>query len=648
MTLAPGQTVADRYQLLARIGAGGMAEVWCAEDQMLNRRVALKFLHERFTQDQQFAERFRREASAAAGLQHPNVVGVFDRGVWDGAPYIAMEYVEGASLKDLIGRGLAPAEAVEIVRQVLAGAGFAHAKGIVHRDLKPQNVLVDGEGRARVTDFGIARAGVSEITQTGSVLGTAHYLPPEQAQGLPVTAASDIYSIGVLLYEALTGTVPFEGDSAVSVALKQVSERPRPPSQLSPAVSPALDAVVLKALAKDPANRFQSADEFIRALDAAEANPTAPIGDTAAFGAVAAAGAAEVTDPTALAPAAAAEPVPVAEQAEEEEEVPPSRRRLLTRRRAIILALLLLLAGGAVAAYALTRPETATVPQVLHQSEDHARAVLRKAGFEVKVKDLSSEEPKGQVLKQDPPADSEVDQGSTVTLTVSAGPGKVKVPDVSGLAEDEAEKMLRDKGFRSKVTTSHSGAVRRGLVIATQPPAGMSLAPGKVVTLVVSAGPKQVAVPSIVGDQQAVAQDEVQQAGLVPNVQTRNADEPEGQVIDQIPDAGAKLRKGETVTIVVSTGAGSVIVQNVVGQPEGTASTMLRSQGLNVSVQEQSTDTKSQDGRVLGQAPDAGTRVRRGSTVTIFVGQFQQPTTTTAPPSTTTQTTTTSSSSTPR
>ena len=647
MTLAPGQTVADRYQLLARIGAGGMAEVWCAEDQMLNRRVALKFLHERFTQDQQFAERFRREASAAAGLQHPNVVGVFDRGVWDGAPYIAMEYVEGASLKDLIGRGLAPVEAVEIVRQVLAGAGFAHAKGIVHRDLKPQNVLVDGEGRARVTDFGIARAGVSEITQTGSVLGTAHYLPPEQAQGLPVTAASDIYSIGVMLYEALTGTVPFEGDSAVSVALKQVSERPQPPSRLSPAVSPALDAVVLKALAKDPANRFQSADEFIHALDAAEANPNAPIGDTAAFGAIAAAGAAEVTDPTALAPAAAAEPVPVAEQAAEEEAVPPSRRRLLTRRRAIILALLLLLAGGAVAAYALTRPETATVPGVLHQSEDHARVVLRKAGFEVKVKDVPSEKPKGEVVKQDPPADSEVDQGSTVTLKVSAGPGKVKVPDVSGLAEDEAKKMVRDKGFRSKVTTSHSGAVRRGLVIGTQPPAGTSLAPGKVVTLIVSAGPKQIEVPSVVGEQQAVAQDEVQQAGFVPNVETRNADEPEGQVIDQIPDAGTSLKKGETVTIVVSTGAGSVIVQNVVGQPEGTASAMLRSQGLNVSVQEQSTDTKSQDGRVLGQAPDAGTRVRRGSTVTIFVGQFEQPTTTTAPTTTTTQTTTTSSSSTP-
>jgi eukaryotic-like serine/threonine-protein kinase len=241
MRLEAETLVAGRYRLLGKLGSGGMADVWCAEDTMLDRRVALKFLHERFAQDEQFVERFRREASAAAGLQHPNVVGVFDRGSYDGSHYIAMEYVEGAALNDLIERGLSVPEAVEIVRQVLNGARYAHAHGIVHRDLKPQNVLVDAEGRARVTDFGIARAGASEITQTGSVLGTAQYLSPEQAQGLPVTAASDLYSIGVLLYEALTGNVPFEAESPVSVALKQVSERPRPPSEVNPAIPRALD-----------------------------------------------------------------------------------------------------------------------------------------------------------------------------------------------------------------------------------------------------------------------------------------------------------------------------------------------------------------------------------------------------------------------
>ena len=240
--LEQGMEVDDgRYTLVSRLGSGGMADVWLADDTTLNRQVALKFLHERFSQDAQFVERFRREAQAAAGLQHPNVVGVYDRGEWDGIHYIAMEYVQGAALKDLIERGLSVGEAVEITRQILAGARFAHERGIVHRDLKPGNVMVDGEGRAKVTDFGIARAGASEITQTGSVLGTAHYLSPEQAQGLEVAEPSDIYSIGVILYEALTGQVPFDGDSAVTIALKQVSEQPRPPSELNPNVSPALD-----------------------------------------------------------------------------------------------------------------------------------------------------------------------------------------------------------------------------------------------------------------------------------------------------------------------------------------------------------------------------------------------------------------------
>src|SRR5918992_474617 len=260
MPLEAGQNIGTRYVLISKLGSGGMADVWLAEDQMLDRKVALKFLHERFAQDQQFVERFRREAQSAAGLQHANVVGVYDRGEWEGRHWIAMEYVEGASLKDLIQRGLSIGEALELIRQILAGARFAHERGIVHRDLKPHNVLVDADGRARVADFGIARAGASEITQTGSVLGTAQYLSPEQAQGFEVTATSDLYSIGVILYEALTGQVPFQADTAVAIALKQVSEQPRRPSELNPKVSPALDAVTLKALAKDPANRFQTAD----------------------------------------------------------------------------------------------------------------------------------------------------------------------------------------------------------------------------------------------------------------------------------------------------------------------------------------------------------------------------------------------------
>lgn len=245
-----------RYTLNRRLGSGGMADVWAAQDSELGREVAIKVLHENFARDPEFVERFRREAAAAAALQHPNVVAVFDRGQLPDSYYIAMEYVDGPSLKELIGRGLEISESVEVTRQVLSAAQFAHERGIIHRDLKPLNVLIDHAGRVRVTDFGIARAVDSEITQTGAVMGTAEYLSPEQAQGLEVSAATDVYSIGVMLFEMLTGRVPFAGDSAVAVAMKQVSEQPALPSSINPAVSPALDSVVMRALAKEPPRRL--------------------------------------------------------------------------------------------------------------------------------------------------------------------------------------------------------------------------------------------------------------------------------------------------------------------------------------------------------------------------------------------------------
>src|SRR4051794_3858091 len=335
-----------------------MADVWAAEDAHLQRRVALKVLHNRFAQDREFVERFRREAEAAANLQHPHVVGVFDRGDVDGTYYIAMEYLEGRSLKELIDAGLSPHEAVALVRQILEAASFAHRNGVIHRDLKPQNVIVDSEGKAKVTDFGIARAGVSEITQTGSVMGTAHYLSPEQAQGLEVTAASDLYSIGVILYEALTGRVPFEGDSAVAVALKQVSQSPQRPSTINPEVSPALDAVVLRALEKDPARRFRDAEAFIAALDAAERDPGAPAaGDTAAY---------------AAAPIEGAPPPPVVAPLEEQ----PQRRRVWMW---IAIAILIgLLIGGL---YALIGPKGSTdMPGVINQQLSVANDMLGRQG----------------------------------------------------------------------------------------------------------------------------------------------------------------------------------------------------------------------------------------------------------------------------
>ena len=264
----PDTIIDGRYKVISRVGSGGMADVYLAEDQLLGRQVAVKLLHHHFAEDQEFVERFRREASSAAGLSHQNIVGIFDRGEWEGTYYIAMEYVAGRSLKTIVREQgpLDPAQAIDIVIQILRGARFAHRRGVVHRDLKPHNVIIDEEGRARVTDFGIARAGASDMTLTGSIMGTAQYLSPEQAQGYMVSGASDLYSIGVILYELLTGVVPFDGETAVAIAFKQVSAQPRPPSEVNPAVPPALDAVVLRALAKDPAQRYADADEFIAAL----------------------------------------------------------------------------------------------------------------------------------------------------------------------------------------------------------------------------------------------------------------------------------------------------------------------------------------------------------------------------------------------
>ena len=268
-----------------------MADVWCAEDLQLGRRVALKLLHRRFAEDQDFVERFRREASAAAGLQHPNVVAVYDRGEWDGTYYIAMEFLEGETLKDLIVRE-APLEAdraIDFAIQILRASRFAHKRGIIHRDLKPHNVMVDAEGRAKVTDFGIARAGASDMTETGSILGTAQYLSPEQAQGHAVTGASDLYAIGIILYEMVTGHVPFDGDSAVTIALKQVSEPPVPPTHLNPAVTPDLENVIGRALEKEPTARYADADEFIAALEAVRGGGAFDGGETSAFAPVGAA-----------------------------------------------------------------------------------------------------------------------------------------------------------------------------------------------------------------------------------------------------------------------------------------------------------------------------------------------------------------------
>ena len=608
-----GTVVDERYRLDRKIGTGGMADVWLAEDTELDRKVAVKILHDNFAQDSEFVQRFQREAQAAAGLQHPNVVGIFDRGAFDGTYFIAMEYVDGPSLKDLVKGGMSPKDAIDFTRQILNAARFAHRKGIVHRDLKPQNVLIDDEGRARVADFGIARAGESsDITATGSVMGTAQYISPEQAQGKETTPRSDIYSIGVILYEALTGRVPFQGDSAVAVALKQVSEAPRRPGAINPNVPPALDAVVMRALAKDPDARFKDADAFLKALDAAEKAPDTPRPqDTAAYAAVSPEGVADIPGDEVV-----------------EEEFVVERRR--PPWRWIILALLAA-AVAALVAFALTRPSHVAVPDVIGQDVDTATQILDGKGFDVAIKAVPSQAQRNQVVEQDPiPTDrggGKAEEGSTVTLSVSSGPAIVAVPDVAGLSVTDATNRLKKAGFKVATRNQFSKSIPKGSVIGTEPAAGTQLSTGQVITLLVSRGTNQVAVPSVTGldDQAALAA--LQDAGLSGVLVQRDSTEPEGTVISQSPGAGKLVARGSQVTIFASTGA--ITVPDVVGQARKTAVTAVKRAGFTVAVTEENTDDPAQVGRVISEFPPGGSRGRRGDTVTISVGVAPQTTTTT-------------------
>jgi eukaryotic-like serine/threonine-protein kinase len=614
MDVTQDTLVDGRYRVLRKIGAGGMADVYSAEDTHLGRTVALKVLHQRFAQDQEFVERFQREAQAAAGLQHPNVVGVFDRGQFDGTYYIAMEYLEGSSLKDLIGRGMTVSQAVDITRQILTAARFAHRHGIIHRDFKPQNVIVDPEGRARVTDFGIARAGASEITQTGSVMGTAHYLSPEQAQGLDVTAASDLYSIGVILYEMLTGRVPFEADSAVAVALKQVSQAPQRPSTLNPQVTPALDAVVMRALSKDPARRFADADDFLAALAAAESAPDeAPAGsDTAVFAPVPVPGQTALKQPD----AAEAAGIPTAPPEE-----PPSKRR--RKRWPWVVGGLVLLALAAFALwYFLLRSTDVTVPNVIGRKSAAATRILQDKGFEVNTRFVKNRAPFDTVTEQDPTPGTNATKHSTVTLTISSGPGTVAVPPVAGLSVAQAKKRLKEAGFRVSVLERFSDSVPEGAVIGTDPDTGIDVKQGSTVKLLVSKGPNLVSVPPVIGLDRAAAENAITNAGLTAQIEQRDDQAPKNQVIDQSPDSGTPLRLGSTVTIVVSTGKVKVNVPDVRGRTESTARSILQGAGLKVSTNQEPVTDQADDGKVVDQSPQGGSQVDKGSTVTIFVGKF--------------------------
>ena len=601
-------TIVDgRYRITGRIGSGGMADVYCAEDTHLGREVAIKVLYRRFAQDAEFVERFRREAKSAAGLQHPNVVNVFDRGEHDGTYYIAMEHLRGQTLKSLVSTEapLDEVRAIDIAIQVLRAAGFGHRRGVIHRDFKPHNVICDESDGVKVTDFGIARAGASEMTETGSIMGTAQYLSPEQAQGHGVTAQSDLYSIAVILYELLSGRVPFEGDSAVSIALKHLNDPPPPLSTVRPGVHPILEAVVMRGLAKQPAHRFADADEFIAALEEVRRQIQAGVAqgqDTMMF-----------AGPV----GAATEEAPPAGATADE----PRRRRL-----PFMAVLLLLLAAGAVAAYALTRGEEVAVPDVVGQPLLQASTRLEAAGFEIEERRVRDQAPQDEVIRQDPRGGIKADEGSTITLFVSDGPGEARVPSVEGRPQAEAVEELNEAGFKVTTDEQASPDFDPGIAIRTVPDGGELADRGSRIRLFVSTGPEKVRVPDVTGSTERSAESRLDRAGLLVDVEEEASDADEGTVIRQSPAGGTEVDEGTRVVITVSSGREEVAVPDVTGQTLRDARADLRDAGFRVQVREQPVEDEADDGLVVGQRPNAGSDLPEGRTVVIFVGRFTEPT----------------------
>jgi eukaryotic-like serine/threonine-protein kinase len=668
--IEPETIVDGRYRVLSRLGSGGMADVYLAQDTLLGRQVAVKVLHHHFAEDLEFVERFRREASSAAALSHPNIVAIFDRGEWNGTYYIAMEYVAGRSLKALVREhgALEPAAAIDVVVQILRGARFAHRRGVIHRDLKPHNVIMDEEGRARVTDFGIARAGASDMTLTGSIMGTAQYLSPEQAQGLVVSAASDLYSVGVILYELLTGAVPFEGETAVAIAFKQVSAEPLPPSALRPGLPPSLDAVVLRALAKDPVQRYADADELIAALEAVRGTlpasagaPSGAYGQTHQGHAPPRAGAGSLLAAQHGTGRYQAVGGPLPEEHPEGRTpyggVPPMGARAgrqddgpgWRRAAAWTLAVLaaLAVAAGLVLALTPAASRKATVPSVTGQSEAQALAALRAAHLSPAPAPASNlTVPSGDVVSQQPAAGSSVSRGSRVAIVVSSGPGSAPLIDVTGLTVTSAEAKLHGAHYRTRRKSEASKTVKTGLVIGTEPAAETPLREGQLVTLVVSTGPAPVRVPDLMGDTREAAESALTNAELEVGTVTQkvSASASPGTVIGQSPSGGDQASTGTKVDLTVARAPKEVEVPSAVGEGEAAATAALSHAGFKVKRETRATPEATQVGTVLEQTPAGGSHERKGATVTIVVGTAAPLTTstptTTTPPATTTTTTT--------
>nr|WP_281067140.1 Stk1 family PASTA domain-containing Ser/Thr kinase [Brachybacterium fresconis] len=662
-----------RYTLGKILGTGGMAEVFLAEDTRLHRTVAVKVLRSDLARDANFQERFRREAHSAAALNHPSIVAVYDTGeehqrTVTGAdvtiPYIVMEYVHGTTLREHIDPEdpMEARKAGEIMVALLSALEYSHRAGIVHRDIKPGNVMINDAGAVKVMDFGIARAiadATSAMTATQAVMGTAQYLSPEQARGQLVDARSDIYSAACVMYELMTGRPPFTGDTPVSIAYQHVREEPQPPSAYNPAITPALDAVILTGLAKDREQRYPSAVAFSRDIAAvvagrtpalvggavpagADGQPTTvlnPMDDaTEALPAMAGAGAAGAgarasewsTDPTPIASG------PVSPHSSEEVGQEPGRKRPWWLIILVIIAALALI-GTALAVLRPwdTGPETVPVPELAGQTEQDASALLEDAGLEGDFTQAESQDvDEGVVIESSPGEGEEVEVGSTVEVTVSAGPEAVTVPDdLVGMTRDEAETALGDVGLVMVEGDPEDAPQEKGTVTSSSPQGGATAEKGAEVEVRFASG--DVEVPNVEGTQIDSATETLEDSGFeVPEpTEKETTDADPGTVLSQTPTADSGTASyGSTVSLVVAAAPGPVTVPNVTGHTLSEAQKTLGDAGFGLDTENEASDSVEK-GRVIRTEPGANEKADRGSTVVIVVssGPEESPTPTESP-----------------
>lgn len=557
--------LARRYELQELIGGGGMADVYKAQDKLLDRAVAVKILHQQYANDAEFVEKFRREATAAAKLAHPNIVNIYDVGEDGGSQYIVMEYVSGPTLKEVIQQKgcLEPIEAVRIAKEIASALESAHRNNLVHCDIKPHNILVMPDGHIKVTDFGIARAvSASTMTYSGSVMGSVHYFSPEQAKGTVITTKSDVYSLGVVLYEMLTGQLPFNGETSVSIALKHLQEEPVPIRQLNPSIPPVLEAIVQKAMSKDPADR-PSSTEFYADLNQAKAM-LADRGTSQE---------AVSNDPFATRMIPRITPEMMAEQRSER----PANKPIGSREDY----------------------------QPQYQPQEEKSIFKSKSFIAVLVGILLM----GFFV------------GSFLSFGKFWSSAEINVPDVVGKSSVVAQQILEDKNLRVKIVEANDDSVPAGQVVSQYPEAGAKVKEQRLVTITVSKGGQELTMPDLKSMSRSNAEEKLKKMGLkLGAVFEENAKEPAGTVINQDPRSGSKITKGQTVDITVSLGEKKkeITVQNYTGLSVDSAKSNLEANGLSLGGISEEASTRPK-GTVIGQSPSAGSTTNEGGSVSLII-----------------------------